>query len=150
MVYLFVNADDSKLLHTSNTLTDFVVELPDYIDASKHELGLSEWIITGYKGPIYIYCDLLDSEDIVVHGQHLPLLRYIPKPLKGEIKRGEIQNIYWMKTSAGQSSVKRFRIYLTTSNQQPLEEIPNSANVLNTKQADARVELVLKFKKVHK
>ena len=148
MVYLFVNADDSKRLHSFNTLTDFVVELPNDIDVSKHELGLSEWIITGYKGPIYIYCDLLDSEDIVVHGKHLPLLRYIPKPLKGEIKRGEIQNIYWMKTSAGQSSVKRFRIYLTTSNQQPLEEIPDTVNTRQS--ADARVELVLRFKKVHK
>ena len=142
MVYLFVNADDSKALYSSNKPTNFVVELPDDIDTTNCKLGLCEWVITGYKGPIYIYCDLLDSQDIVVEGKHLPLLRYIAtKPNKGEFK-----NIYWMKVRE-QTSVKRFRIYLTTSNQQPLEEIPDPVSLLNIrKPADTRVELVLKLK----
>ena len=128
--------------HPTNTPTDFMVELPDYIDTTNCKLGLCEWNITGIDNSVYMYCDLLDGQDSVVHGKHLPLLRYISSAKK----RTEIKNIYMINT-VKHPSLKRFRIYLTSSNQEPIEsDVPASVSLLSTR-PKIKVQLVLKLEK---
>ena len=142
--YMVVNHRNSKDLHPTNTPTDFMVELPDYIDTTNCKLGLCEWNITGIDNSVYVYCDLLDGQDSVVHGKHLPLLRYISSAKK----RTEIKNIYMMNT-VKHPSVKRFRIYLTSDNQEPIESDDSktsSVSLLSTR-PKIKVQLVLKLEK---
>ena len=139
--YMVVNCENSKDLHPSNTATDFVVELPDYIDTTNYKMGLCECYITGIDSSVYVYCDLLDGQDSVVHGKHLPLLRYISNAKK----KGEIKNIYMMKT-VKHPSLKRFRIYLTLDDLEPIQAV-DTVSLLSTR-SKIKVQLVLKLEKL--
>ena len=105
-MYLFLSSADSATLHPKNSTWDFTV------DFQKTLILKGEWecalMSVHYKGKkkdlLCVYSDLCSNNNII-HGQHLPVMRRISGP-------GDFVNPYYIPVS--RECVNQLRVYIRT------------------------------------
>ncbi len=115
-MYLFLSSNDAKSYYSTNTATDFTVQLPETLVlkgewwCSLEEIKFLNKFAVPVPSLVYVCCDFV--EDSYVGGRKLPVLRTVsikPRSLKTDLT---FDNPFYLRVS--RSELRQLRVYIKT------------------------------------
>lgn len=127
-MYLIISPKDSILTHSTNTVYEFISELPKEIELEgKWVCGLVECDLDPKPKTLYMYCDIVQNS--IVQGQLKPILKILTE-------KNEFNQICYFPVT--RSRLHRIRISIRTKEDQlPTSRISDCFMIIHFKRIKA-------------